>query len=41
VQPYWTIPFRADPERAPLDLNEIAWPRSILTDSVSDLTSTV
>jgi hypothetical protein len=41
VRPYWTVPVRADPERVPLDLKEIAWPRSILTNSVSDLLSPV
>jgi hypothetical protein len=40
-QPHWLVPFQPDPERAPLDLKGIAWPRSILTDSVSDLLSPV
>jgi hypothetical protein len=37
----WAIPIRVDPEWAPLDLKGITRPRSILTDSVSDLLLTV
>jgi hypothetical protein len=33
----WMVPFRADRERAPLDLKGNMRLRSIITDSVSDL----